>query len=94
MNYDEFYERWKHLVEPIDLTNIGEIFDDVKELLESQKLKDAQICAKPWYRLAPSMMDINPDSLEPLDKNLCQRDLFSFFNDCMGLRANKILNQE
>jgi hypothetical protein len=50
----------------------------------------AKICEKPFYRLAPSCIDIDPDSLEPVNPLVCQREVFAFFNDCMKLRAGKI----
>ncbi len=52
--------------------------------------KCALICEEPFSRLAPSMVEINPDSREPLDQTISQRDLFSFINDIIKIRGNKI----
>ena len=52
--------------------------------------KCASICGRPFYRLAPSMIEINPESHEPVNPLISQRDLFSFVNDVIKLRAEEI----
>jgi len=50
----------------------------------------ASICERPFYKLAPSMVEINPESHEPINQLISQRDLFSFINDIIKLRTNEI----
>ena len=54
----------------------------------------ALICERPFFRLAPSMSDIDPNSHEPLDRNISQRDLFSFINEAIKIRAEEIRQLE
>lgn len=51
----------------------------------------ANICGRPFYQLAPSCIEIDRNSHEPLDANISQRDLFSFINELMKLREQEIL---
>jgi hypothetical protein len=52
--------------------------------------KCAKICERPFKRLAPSCIDIDPNSSEPVNSLISQRELFAFFNVCMQIRADEI----
>lgn len=57
-----------------------------KQMIE----KCARICECPVFKMAPSCINIDPESHEPIDRNISQRDMVSFFNDCLKIRADEI----
>ena len=51
--------------------------------------KCAKICERPWWRLAPGMIDIKNEPI-PFGAHPSQGEVFSFINDIMVIRAQEI----
>ena len=49
----------------------------------------AKICERPWERLSPNMNTLIMEHI-PVDKKSTQKEIFSFINYLMGLRAKDI----
>lgn len=76
-----------------------ELLGDSKSTLEEIKIvefalkKAAKITAKPWFKIAPGCIELDPESLDPVNPFITQKKMFSFINDLMQLRSLKILGE-
>jgi hypothetical protein len=60
----------------------------------TSKFKCIEICGRPWKRLNVNGAEIDPNSHEPLNKNISQRDLFGFINALMSIRAEEMKKED
>jgi len=69
---DDFHDQYCDCNEP-----------DSNQLIE----KSAEICARPWKRLAPNMNEL---LMKHIPVKSTQKEIFSFINELMQIRAMEI----